>query len=215
MDAPEGGRAAAWGPALQSERGPRRHGRRGGGGGGAVGRRRRRPGARRWRRAGEGLGGGGGGAGAAAAADSGRSKQAAPPRPGRCPRPRRSPSPGRALPWSPAGPRPRRRAARLRAVTPLPGAGSARSSGPAAGLFARPRGARAAAALAWKSFPARAPQEPAVRILPPQSCPSRPHAPASQPGATGSVLARGSQGPVTRPRRRGLRSPSHLSPPWS
>ncbi|KAL4700619.1 hypothetical protein H8959_014623 [Pygathrix nigripes] len=68
--------------------------------------------ARRWRREGEGRGGGGGGApaAAAAAADSGPSKQAAPPRPGRCPRLRRSWSPGRALPWSPAGPRPRRRA---------------------------------------------------------------------------------------------------------
>ncbi|XP_049561799.1 atherin-like [Orcinus orca] len=46
---------------------------------------------------------------------------------------------------------------RLRAVTLLPGAGTASSPGPAAGLSARPRGARAAAALAWKSFPARAP----------------------------------------------------------
>lgn len=43
-------------------------------------------------------------------------------------------------------------------MTLLPGAGSAPSPGPAAGLSARPRGARAAAALAWKSFPARAPQ---------------------------------------------------------
>lgn len=57
--------------------------------------------------------------------------------------------------------------------------------------------------------------EPAALILPSQPCLSWPHAPASQPRATGSEQARQSQGPVTRPRRRGLRGPGHLSPPWS
>lgn len=56
-------------------------------------------------------------------------------------------------------------------------------------------------------------KEPSALILLPQPCQSRPHAPASQPRATGSELTRGSQGPVTRPRKRGLRGPSHLSAP--
>lgn len=62
-------------------------------------------------------------------------------------------------------------------------------------------------------FPPLFPSEPAACLLPAQPCPSRPHAPTSQPRATGSEQVRRSPGPVTRPRRRGLRGPGHLSPP--
>lgn len=103
-------------------------------------------------------GGGGARAAAAAAAAVTAARVNKPRRRGRAAAPRPRPSPGRALPWSPVGPRPRRRASPPARRDAAAGRGDRRSQAPAAGLRARPRGTRAAAALVRKSFPARAPQ---------------------------------------------------------